>query len=249
MKQLVRYIVVAILGIMSCTHIDTSMSADVSILIDVTDTFLLRPDNFLFSLYDFNHNPDMAASYRIGIIADKFYTPKREGSLEDGVHSEVDNKTDDPNFRQKRIRAFYDTFCGNLTSVQHVTGQQSELQYSLCYQQIATELTRICKSQAKVKSLVVFSDLLEKSPILDCYSAQGQKVMKAGTDSIVSKLLHTSQFPSDLSGVSVFVFYCPQTREADYLFRKMAAAYQSLVESRGGAFSIETTYPPHWLRR
>jgi hypothetical protein len=240
-----RYFVVAWLTLAGCvdTQTDRGSAAEVSILIDASDSFILRPDSSLFSLFDFRHAPGLAAGYRIGIIADRYFTPRVENRLENGSLSEAENKTDDPNFRQKRIRAFYSSFCKDLTYIQLHAREKPELQYSLCYQRIANELSTLSASKAKYKYLVIFSDLLEKSEVFDCYSRIGQVILEKKPDSVISRYLHAYPLPPDLVGTTVFIYHCPENRKDDALFTQMVQVYTKIIESRGGKVVIETTYP------
>lgn len=242
MKQLINYLGVGALFLTGCTakRFDTKISEEVSILIDATDSFKLTPDSTLFSYFSLDEHVENGAKYRIGIIADRLYTEAREYELADAVTTEAQNSSDDVLHRQKCILKFYHKFSTDIQEMQWRTSQECTLPYSLCFQQIARELTKLAKSDADHRTLVVFSDLLEKSDIYDCYSPSSRRLLHCCTDSVISRFEKSYSLPEDLHGIFLHIFYCPKSRQDDAMFRSMIGIYSNMIEKRGGKITIQT---------
>lgn len=241
MKLLAKCIGFIAVFISGCTPKMTSKNngVEISILIDATDSFTLQPDTTLFSLFNLSENPGLRAKYRIGMISDRLYTETRELEIADLATTEAQNTTDDVLHRQKCILQFYKRFEEDLHFMQLRSSLESSLPYSLCYQKIEEEIIRLSNDSGGSKTLIVFSDLLEKSEIINCYSPIVRNVLQCCPDSVISLFEKYSHLPPDLHNLQVYIYHQPMTREEDAIFKKLVNVYSALIENRGGKLSVQ----------
>ncbi len=220
---------------LSTSDSDVPNSTAVSVVGDITDKKKLWPSVApILQLYNFTDHPSEEAWFSLTYISDKKINPRIAYHLPTEEEAEKSNTYDDPQFRKRNIKGFYNQINKAVDTFYKSVDTTKSLNYSECFAVIAMELTELSKLNADQKILLAFTDLLELSA-LDAY----QEIDTATPKKIASLLLQHHTIPKVLEGIRMIVIYAPKTRVEDQKVVKMAEAYKYLIESRGGRFEIK----------
>lgn len=228
----------------SCSDKSTSILKDymqLSLLNDLTDFHKLRPDiKSVLAMLDIQHHKQQGSCLRLNSISDRVYSPETEIRLQSGALSESENRFNEPLFREKKIIMFYD-------SIRHVIKAQSRdddtstMQHSEIFAGIAHELQKLQEHKSDHKILIVYSNLIENSEILNLYSQSALDILEKNCCVIEKKLEEVKILPDNLKGIVIIFRFIPQNREEDKIFGLMTALYKSLLENKRGAKVIVQT--------
>lgn len=215
-----------------------SESIQVATIVDITDKSTLLPDaENILSFYGFDTCEDNEASFRLCLITDKHLNPVINCHLPAGNVTEKDNTLDEPHYRDKLILAFYKEIRDTVASFKIKYANDSPLHHSECFYAIAEELQVMTSNQKGKNILLVYSDLLENSTLLNCYENQSLHINNPVA--IVSLFNKTGLLPSKLNNVTVVFAFHPNTREEDQLYLAMINVYKKLLESRGATIIVQ----------
>lgn len=210
-------------------------SVAVSVILDVTDTqrAYWPKGNDVLRLYHYAQNPNSEGLFRLRAISDKRLAPVISYRLADTESMGKDND-DDPQFRNKSIIAFYSTVRAAMNNFYSQTDTSKSLSNSECFRVISDELVYLSKIKSDQRILIVASDLMEKSDLMDCYSA-GLSSSKT-TAKIFDKF---DLLPKDLTGVTVIFLFNPTDRNADKKFAFMSEVYSILLKSKNAKIKVQ----------
>ena len=147
---------------------------------------------------------------------------------------EKENSEDDPQFRNRNVAAFYTTVRRAMNDFYSQTDTNQSLSNSECYRAIAGELTFLAESKADERILIIASDLMEKSDLMDCYTAN-----LTNSKQIASTLDQANLLPQNLTGITIILFFNPRDRKEDQTFSLMAEAYKILLQSKGAEIKVQ----------
>lgn len=221
---------------------EVRQSIYISTIVDITDLHLLHPDpKAILRLYGFDIDKSKAASFRISAVTDKQLNPTLEYFLPDNNSTEKHNSQDDPYYREKLVVAFYENIRNAVTQFNSVHHNDSSLRHSECFSTICNELHLMQKKGTTKNILLIFSDLQEKSNIIDSYSKANQSKPYKSPDKIAEIFNNVHLLPDNLKGYSIFFVYLPKDRIDDQKYRKMTTVYKMLLEPRGATVTIQAT--------
>src|SRR5438045_1301623 len=81
----------------------------ISVIHDITDPLQCVPAaDPILALYDFEHDKDQEAHFRLVLISDKKLNPVEEIRIDNGTVSEQKNTNEETDYREQLIYSFYD---------------------------------------------------------------------------------------------------------------------------------------------
>ena len=243
MKSFIQFVIVIILFV-ACNKASTNekeLSTYVSVIVDITDPIEVRPDpDPILSLYHFSDYPDKEAFFRLSIISDKKLNPVVEYHLADGKTTERKNRTGDVQYRAKLILSLYASIRKSMSNFWLQNDSTHSLDHSECFNTIASELGVLSKSSANEKIIVIYGDLLENSGF-NSYIKSNQVLLQYDPGEVARQLHADELLPIDLTGITVFFIYRPETREQDQKYELVQGFYKYLLESRGAVVFTKAT--------
>jgi hypothetical protein len=214
---------------------DQQLSTTVSVILDVTDprTYWPAPDQFL-EMYHFKQRPDAEGVFRLRTISDKRLTPLVSFRLADAASMEKDNKDEDNQYRNRNVLAFYTTVRKAMNDFYSRTDTAQSLSNSECFRTIADELTFLSGSKSDQCILITASDLMDKSDLIDCYTAN-----LANPKEIAMKFDQANLLPKTLTGITVIFLFSPKDRQEDQTFSLIVEAYRQLLQPKGVEIKVQ----------
>jgi hypothetical protein len=207
----------------------------VSMILDVTDPRSYWPGaDQILPLYHCKQTPDAECVFRLRTISDKRLTPIVAYRLADADNLEKENIDDDLQFRKKNILAFYSTVRKAVNDLYSRTDTAQSLNNSECFRSIADELSFLAKSKSKERILVIASDLMEKSDLMNCYTTN-----LTNPTVIASQFEQFSLLPQSLTGITVIFLFSPRDRKQDIEFGFIVEAYKELLQCKGAEIKIQ----------
>lgn len=234
MKQFYLLLLVALS--VSCNErgerqIRTPDSVLVSVLVDTTDQrlYVLPPDKML-ALYHCTQTPDAACTFRLQAITDKRLNPVCTIRLP-SAYETIGASADDPQYRKRTIQTFYKIIKDTVRAF-YPRSPHSEMAHSECFQSIATELSYLASSNHTERTLIILSDMRDRSDLFDSYAGS------TDPDSVAALFNQSELLPESLQGISVFILFTPRTRTEDEAFSVMSDAYAKVLRQRGVTVTI-----------
>ncbi|MEK7585796.1 MAG: hypothetical protein AAB477_00985 [Patescibacteria group bacterium] len=207
----------------------------VSVILDVTDprSYWPGPDQLL-QLFHFKQTPEAEGLFRLRTISDKRLTPIISYRLADAQSMEKENRDDDPQFRNKNVVAFYNTVRKSMNDFYSQADTTQSLSNSECYRAITDELTFLSETKSDQRTLIIASDLMEKSDLQDCYTAN-----LSNSKAIATLFEKANLLPQNLSEITVIFLFNPRDRNEDKKFSLMVEAYKILLLSKGAEIKVQ----------
>ncbi len=210
-------------------------SVAVSAILDITDPRNYWPGaDQLLQFYHFKQTPDAEGLFRLRTISDKRLTPVISYHLADAKSMEKDNSEDDPQFRNKNVVAFYSTVRRAMNDFYSHTDTTQSLSNSECFRAIADELSFLAESNADERTLIIASDLMEKSDLLDCYTAN-----LINPKAIAAQFDRANLLPQSLAGITIIFLFNPRDRIEDQRFSLIVEAYKQLFQTKGAEIKVQ----------
>ena len=243
MKKIL-FIQIALISFLSqtCQEHKTEVihSVQVNVLGDITDVHYVLPiAEPIQKLYDFDVDKNTEGFFRISTITDKHLNPAIEYHLLPGFVTEKNNTLDDPYYRERLVRSFYDSIKNAISNFDAKCLLDSSLKFTECFNTIAGELQLMKNSKAEKHILLVFSDLQENSDLFNCYSKANQELLRKQPDTVIELFNQTQLLPENLLGFNIFFIYQPINRQSDKSFEAMVEIYKKLLVSRGASVKIQ----------
>lgn len=210
-------------------------STTVSLIIDVSDPRLyLPPPDAVLAQYKCKQNPDAECIFRLREITDMRLSAIQSLRLPDAYSVDFENKGGNSQFRARKILVFYKSVRSMLHKLYARFDSIRTLKNSECFRIIANELFFLSQSKSTRRILLVASDLLEKSDLLDSYREDISK-----SEEVAHKLDSTRLLPRSLTGITVIFLFSPRNRVEDEQFYAMSEAYRTLLQQKGAKVSIQ----------
>jgi hypothetical protein len=235
------YFVVLFLLLEGCTskqkegHSTEQQSSIVSLITDITDPrAYLPPAESILGLYHCKQTPDAECIFRLQAITDKRLSPIQTYRLPNTSSVEQEDIGGDPQYRERNVLAFYDVVRRATKEFYAQIDTTRRLDNSECFRVIAQELSYLASVKSKEKTLLIASDLLEKSDLYNVYREDISNPQKIAT--IFDR---TGLLPVSLKGVRVVFLFNPRTREEDKQFYSMAQAYRLVLEQKGAVVNVQ----------
>lgn len=240
---MIRYFsIVVIVCLFGCTLKSSSNSQSpessiVSVVPDITDDHtLFAKADALLQLFNCDVYFSGHCIFRIRPITDRQLTPISYCMLPNAHVTEMNNTQDDPQHRRKTIEAFYQKVKQLIADFNTRYDTIQELGNSECIRSISEELQYLASDTSDRKFLVVYSNLREKSDLLDSYSNSDLTSVMIATTIEDLRLL-----PDQLKGITVFFVFEARDRPEDRIYMKLAEAYKMVIERRGGIVNLQAT--------
>lgn len=139
--------------------------------------------------------------------------------------------------RTKQVREFLSQMDSILTVVVPDSTTQN---HSFIYGKILSEVTELASSPMSRKILLVYSDLIENSHILNGYSLD---ITSANAQKKVIKAFEDYGSLSSLDGIEIWLIYQPTSINTDQRFVFFSGIYKKLFEQYGAKVYISGSGP------
>ena len=202
----------------------------VSVLVDITEVFMVRPQADYFKRsFGFQNNLWVGAGFRLRTLSEITYGHVFEHQLHPAVQwfSNEGQRTGEINQFFKSIE----------TSIDTINEMQSERIQSSIYKTILDELTTIVAFGSTKKTVYIFSDLREHSEVLNTYQSAVLRTLFDKPNGIREQLEQIATLP-DLNGVSIYIIYQPKSFETAKPFEAMAGIYKAMLTDKGAIVHI-----------
>ncbi len=218
-------------------------SIQISSLVDITDKRIVFPDALtMLSFFDMKNDSKKSVFFRLVTTTDKLLNPVTELYLPTDSVTEIDNKADDPYFREKSILQFYKSVNEAFTKTNTTLRTDSSIKFSECFSSIASELTLLSTNKKSKNYLFVYSDLFENSTLYNIYAHKNnsQEFVKLHLE---KKFTTSHLLPENLSNITVYFIFQPKTREEDQLYATVFSVYKKLFMERGATVILSPNNP------
>lgn len=115
-------------------------------------------------------------------------------------------------------------------------------QESSIYLPLVVEMKRLMSRNAGRRVLIAYTDLIEKSSVMNWYNKKQLKTLEENPDSTAKMLQKQAEIP-DLSGLEIHFIYQPVSIEENNRYRIISNFYKGLLESKGAAVEIQANIP------
>lgn len=113
---------------------------------------------------------------------------------------------------------------------------------SILYKPIAEEINALARnSKATNKWLVIHSDLLEHSTLLNVYDKKTQDLLFSNPQKVIKQFQDNYPLEEDLTGITVIIVY-HANKQDNQLHSKMAEIYQLMLNQRSAYVAISANY-------
>jgi hypothetical protein len=240
MKIYLYMIILGLASMINACHSRTdvseipSRSIVVTMVIDLTEQMYRPTAQKILHLFDFKGNADAEATFRLRYITDKRINPGIDYHLRTTADMAKDNKAQDPQFRNKNIKAFYTAVENAFQNAPGFQDSLAPLQNSECFWSISKELQELSKNKNATRYLLIASDLRELSVIHDSYSFASYS-----SKQIAEIFERTNLLPASLVGITVVFLFQPKDRKQDQAFGILVEAYRMLLEPKGCTVKVQ----------
>lgn len=202
-----------------------------SVMIDRTDSMKAIPDKRSL-ITDIRIDKDIwnSVNFSFGYFSDVSLEPHLRLSL-----AQAPNRLAASEFTRKReVETFKATLPSLLDSVLSDTAGKPN---SSIYLPIAEELTRLSKTTADRKVLVIYSDLMENAPDLSFYSPNIFALFRTNPDKVKAMLFAKTKLPN-LTGIEIILIYHPKNAQDDAVFRTVSNFFSTMFSQAGATVTI-----------
>ena len=219
-----------LLFIIRSPYYDKESTMVESVLIDQTDTFLAIPNvGEVFAPLHIEENKWKSIDLRIQTISNFDYNTVSSLHLEPRLII-----LSNPAERDHEIEFFKHKSDSVIENIKHEEYGKTK---SSIYRIIISEANRLSVINAKIKSIIVYSDLLENSSIFSIYNADSRALLKSDPDQ-VKKLFEQVIRPGNLQGISVHFIFKPKSDMDNEYFLLTSTLFKSILEGAGAKVSI-----------
>ena len=214
-----------VLTLVSCKPKEASIVVQ-SVLLDTTDSLTALPDGArlkeVFAFQDDLWNTE--AHFRLRTIDQIVVSGVQEFEVLPQRNTLLSNKLE----RINEVNIFYHAIDQSIAQVASDTATRKK---SSVYATIVHELELLSKTEANVKKLYIFSNLLENQPgFLSLYDLDTKAELEKHPDKILKKFVAYKTLP-DLSDIEIEIIHNPGDSYAEAkVFQQMADVYQALFE-------------------
>jgi hypothetical protein len=224
-------IIAGIILVAGCAQLgNPSMSADTTIIWDITDSMMVTPKlSEVISLYGFEDNIWSEAKFRLLNVTDVSINKIHEASIE-SENEWMSNKFK----RNDKVKKFYSDINEILSDAlkQKIGKDNSSL-----YLPLAKELNRLSNSKASNRVMLVYSDMLENTDEMSFYKNETLSLLKTNPDS-VKKYFESQLKLENLTGIKIYLVFQPLNMKQDEVYRIVSGFYKNLFENKGATVEI-----------
>ncbi|MFV0571712.1 MAG: hypothetical protein ACK5M1_04665 [Xanthomarina gelatinilytica] len=222
MKATIKYITMALL-LWSCNQTPPK-SITVAVLADKTDSVIPKPN--IPHIKYFMDSPVYEKGKRAfwyGTITNTSVNAQYKAELSGStlLENSLKRKTD--------VERFYKEIASHL---EHENNTSKTYNNSSIITPLVAELNRIKQSNSADKVVLLYSDILEASDLLNVYETKGYLELRSHPDRVVERL-EQQLFIGDLTGVELYIIYYPKELKDNRLFEQMLSIYRKLFEGSG----------------
>lgn len=214
------------LFLFACQQEDGLIESETVCLFDCTDSSIGKlPFSQILPLVNVTNNNN-GSTFRIKYISDVDFTQRTQVELLPKVH--IHEETDQDRYIMKmkylkKVESKYSQFEINTSHKNH----------SIIYRIVANELIELSKSKAQRKVLIIHSDLMENSDILNLYIERDVIKLLSQPRSI-RHLFQREVKISSLSGVEVYFTFIPKDFAQNRVYSSMYKVYKEIILNAGG---------------
>ncbi len=226
-------IVVSMVGFASCT---TEYQIEDTVgLIDVTEPdFIHVSSASLKKSNSLEKNPNNGTRTQLSALTEMAFNPIQVVYITSVTHAWLENEYE----RKQDVKNYY----SELDSIlMHMDTSRKERTGSVIYQVVARELNAQASRDADVKTMIINSDLREKSDLADFYDSTLLNAIARDFDSTVNSIIEKFEkaYPlSDLRGITVHLIYEPKTALESQRFNFTSTLYKRILEANGAEVII-----------
>ncbi|PCI19102.1 hypothetical protein COB64_04310 [Candidatus Wolfebacteria bacterium] len=203
---------------------------------DETEThFLSEPvGSQIKKVYGFYNNVWNGGTYRFVSITDTDISRIYESHI-DFVDSRAKQFFSNELERIQSIKHLYGTIDESiLNSISDSSGRDSTISYIT----IAKELNRLGDIVSSRRVVLIYSDLMENSTLINLYDTTQFHLLKEQPDSVHSMFQMEVEL-TDLSGIEVKLIYEPINAHDNIRYRVIAGFYKDMLERKGATVVVE----------
>jgi len=217
-----------ILFLLACNQVEHSNAT--SLMVDLTEGKDSRPlSDEVLSLFEFEKDKWSGEFFRFSEITDIGLMPVKKVSL--GYEKSLFSNELIRNRNVDHFKREIESIVNNLES--DSAGRPN----SSIYLPIVKELGVLNTYKFKSRTLIIYSDLVENSPIISLYDPESYHALETNPDSI-QKLLENHASIPDLQGIRIILVYAPQNLQNDERYRLVSSLYKKMLESHGAHVEI-----------
>lgn len=222
MRNTIKYLMVALLCV-SCNQ-TPPQSITVSVLADKTDSIIPQPEmehisHFMDSpVYEsgrreFWYSSITNTSVNAQFKAELFASSLMENNLK----------------RNMKTQKFYEGIASHL---EHENDISKTYHNSSIIGPLVAHLNKLKQSSSTDKVVLLYSDILEASDLLNVYKTSGYLELLHHPDKVVERFGQNVVI-GDLTGVELYIIYYPRNLKDNRLFEQMLLVYRNLFEGSG----------------
>lgn len=226
MKTLLLFLVALITG---CANSSPHTSETV-VMRDLTSTHLAQPSAAeIIPFADLDSQIWNGAEFSYLNVSDVSLNPDRQTRIE-----VADQLRSNEFEREDAVAKFKNDIARIIENGQHDSIGREK---SSIYIPVASQLNRLAASSATARTLFLYSDLMENESSLSFYDTRTYGLLASDPAKLKDRL--AAQQPlADLSGITVYIIYQPETPKADDAFRRTSSLYRALLEEHGATVVI-----------
>lgn len=233
MKTMLILSTLALIGAVCCSSCkETSTAQETVLLIDLTDSFCNQFDttdiNSISIVDDSKWNGETT---KVVTISDVGVNKQYVASI-----PRVPNKLYGNDSKRKEVVASY--FLKINYIIASVLQEKRGRDESVIYKRIAEELNILADKNVGKKTLIINSDLMEKS-FINFYKPSVLSEIVSKPDVVAKKII--DKYPlSRLDGIEIYILYQPVSIEDNARFEIVSTFYKNLFESHGAVVHIQS---------
>lgn len=224
MKTITKIITTIIL-LIGCKSEVCLLEKEVVCVIDGTDTSIHKPTFSEIKPFLNLKNNNNGMAFKAKVIQDIDFGSSFEKSL---LPKEIKDETAEERFLRKK-KFLKDAEAGYTK----ISSQATEKQHSIIYRVIAIELKKLSLSAAIDKIMLVTSDLMENSDVLNFYKSHDRYLLLKDPYEVKRKLLNQIEL-KDLKGVKVYFLFQPKDFYENETYKAILEIYERMITKAGG---------------
>lgn len=212
-------------------------STEITILYDVTEKMLARPNADIVKLFNFS-NDNLYNGYEVRI--QRISTVNLTPIFDAGIPPQ-NALLGDQMQRTGLVRSFMQQVQAHIDSL----SQEKVIDepYSVVYRTVTDELNNLSKSQAQTKICVLYSDMIENSSDFWGYSAAGKAEIRSSPQSVAAHLQKIEPL-NNLKGIHIYVIYRPESYSSEIQADRFIDMYRIMWEGKGAVVSVGANLIP-----
>jgi len=201
-----------------------------SVLIDKTDSFLVKPDaTEILALSHIQDDKFKTVRLRIQSVSNVNYNPITSLELPAAIPL-LSNPTE-------RDTEALDFINRTKSKIDSINTLPAGLQHSSIYLNVIGEVNKMAAIEGNQKIVIVYSDLLENSPLFNMYNTKQQRLLKTNLISVKAAFLKALK-PVCLKGIQVYFIFRPRTDAENDRFALIVNLYKTILEESGASVFI-----------